>query len=127
MNQEGLGRLDFIQNVSFKFVELLSVPFNRSPDDLIRQQITYRYSSVKDRLAVMTGRLQEVVSVVKNKNPSLLLQLSGGSATAASASGGGGGGGGQGGKQLAGATSMMMGGGGGSGGAGAGATLGARR
>ena len=75
MNQEGLGRLDFIQNVSFKFVELLSVPFNRSADDLIRQQITYRYSSVKAKLATMTGRLAEVVNVVKVKNPSLLLQL----------------------------------------------------
>lgn len=87
MNQEGLGRLDFIQNVSFKFVELLSVPFNRSPDDLIRQQITYRYSAVKARLTVMSGRLAEVVSVVKTKNPSLLLQLSGGSGGAGGGSG----------------------------------------
>ena len=55
MNQEGLGRLDFIQNVSFKFVELLSVPFNRSPDDLIRQQITFRYSAVKNKLVSGQG------------------------------------------------------------------------
>lgn len=89
MNQEGLGRLDFIQNVSFKFVELLSVPFNRSPDDLIRQQITFRYSTVKSKLAVMSARLQDVVNVVKVKNPSLLLQLTGaGKQGGASAAGG---------------------------------------
>ena len=64
-----------IQNVSFKFIELLSVMFSRSPDDMIRQQITYRYNAQKTRVATMQARLHDVVSIVKVKNPSLLLQL----------------------------------------------------
>ena len=75
MNREGQGRLDFIQNVSFKFIELLSVMFARSPDDTIRQQIAFRYNSQKSRVAVMQARLHDIVNIVKVKNPSLLLQL----------------------------------------------------
>ena len=60
----------------------------RSPDEVVRQQITYRYNSVKARLALMQARLQDVNALVKVKNPSLLLQLQ-------RAPGGGGGGGGR--------------------------------
>ena len=49
--------------------------FARSPDDMIRQQITFRYNSQKSRVAAMHARLHDVVSIVKVKNPSLLLQL----------------------------------------------------
>ena len=96
MNREGQGRLDFIQNVSFKFVELLSIPFNRSSDDTIRQQIAFRYNAVKSKLGVMQSRLQDIVGLVKLKNPSLLLAIQKQPATAATggaASGSTGGGG----------------------------------
>lgn len=103
MNRDGQARLDFIQNVSFKFVELLSINFNRSADDLIRKQITFRYNATKSKLAVLQARLQEVVNVVKIKNPSLLLQLSKPSAMAGGAQAGAGAGG------MMGATAAAMG------------------
>jgi hypothetical protein len=75
MNRDGQARLDFIQNMEYKFVELLSVSFARSPDDLIRASISFRYNAVKSKLAIVSARLEEVTNVVKIKNPSLLLQL----------------------------------------------------
>ena len=75
MNRDGQARLDFIQNLEYKFVELLSVAFLRSPDDLIRSAIAFRYNSLKSKLAIVSSRLTEVTSIVKVKNPSLLLQL----------------------------------------------------
>lgn len=75
MNRDGQARLDFIQNVSFKFIELLSVMFGRSSDDTIRQQIAFRYNTQKSKVAVLQARLQDIVNLVKVKNPSLLLQL----------------------------------------------------
>jgi hypothetical protein len=63
-------------------VELLSVNFARSSDDVVRQQIAFRYNSVKSKLAVLQARMQDVVNVVKIKNPSLLLQLQKPNATA---------------------------------------------
>lgn len=99
MQADGRARLDFIQNMEYKFVELLSVDFLRATDDTIRQHTTFRYNSVKTRLQVLQTRLhvseqpldedeacsthvsrmpwssQEVNSIVKTKNPSLLLQV----------------------------------------------------
>jgi hypothetical protein len=56
-------------------VELLSVSFNRSPQELQREQISFRYQAARARLALVQGRLNDVVNLVKVKNPSLLLSL----------------------------------------------------
>lgn len=75
MNRGGHARLDFIANMEYKFVELLSANFERSPDEVTRASISFRYNSLKSRLAMMTARLQDVQKLVQAKNPSLLLQL----------------------------------------------------
>merc|ERR1712110_1089632 len=75
MQRDGHARLDFIQNMEYKFVELLSCDFVASPEEIVRQQISFRYNSVKSKLALMQARLQDINSLVKVKNPSLLLQL----------------------------------------------------
>ena len=75
MQKDGSARLDFIQNMEYKFVELLSCDFDASTEETIRQQITYRYNAVKSKLAIMQARLQDINAIVKIKNPSLLLQL----------------------------------------------------
>ena len=46
-----------------------------SDEETVRQNITFRYNSVKSRLALMQARLQDINALVKIKNPSLLLQL----------------------------------------------------
>lgn len=61
--------------MEYKFVELLSCNFAASDEDIVRSQITYRYNSIKSRLALMQARLADVNALVKIRNPSLLLQL----------------------------------------------------
>ena len=75
MHRDGRARLDFIQNIEYKFIELLSLDFLASSEEMVRQQITYRYNSVKSKLAILQARLQDISALVKVKNPSLLLQL----------------------------------------------------
>jgi len=75
MQRGGRGHLDFIQNMEYKFVELLSCAFVAADDETVRQSITFRYNSIKSRLALMQARLQDINALVKVKNPSLLLQL----------------------------------------------------
>ncbi|CAN0374207.1 unnamed protein product [Ectocarpus sp. 8 AP-2014] len=75
MQHDVNARLDFIQNMEYKFVELMSLQYTRSAEDIVQHQITYRYNAMKSRLALMQARLQEVNNLVKLKNPSLLLQL----------------------------------------------------
>lgn len=75
MQQDGNARLDFIQNMEYKFVELLTCDFIASTEDVVRQHITYRYNSVKSKLTLMQNRLQDINALVKVKCPALLLQL----------------------------------------------------
>ena len=75
MERNGSARLDFIQNMEYKFVELLSCDFEASSEEVIRQQITFRYNASKSKLMLMQTRLQDINAIVKIKNPSLLLQL----------------------------------------------------
>ncbi|GBG26134.1 Spindle assembly abnormal protein 6-like [Hondaea fermentalgiana] len=79
LQEDGPSRLDFIKNMEYKFVELLTCDFTRSSEDLVRQHIAYRYNAMKSRLALMQARLSDVNSLVKLKNPSLLLQIRRGS------------------------------------------------
>ena len=75
MQSDGTAHLDFIQNLEYKFVELMSCNFGKSQDEIVQQHITYRYNSLKSRLSIMQARLQDVNNLVKLKNPSLLVQL----------------------------------------------------
>ena len=72
---ENDARLDFIQNMEYKYIELMSCNCIQSPSELVQQHITYRYNSMKQKLAIMQSRLHEINTLVKTKNPSLLLQL----------------------------------------------------
>ena len=65
--EEGGSRLDFICNMEYKFVELLSLNFEESSEDLVRQHVTFRYNAVKSRLAMMQARLADVNAIVRVK------------------------------------------------------------
>ena len=76
MQLDGHSRLDFIQNMEYKFVELLSLNFEESSEDLVRQHVTFRYNAVKSRLAMMQARLADVNAIVRVKvrAPTVLLR-----------------------------------------------------
>ena len=75
MQKEGTARLDFIQNIEYKFIELLSLDFVNSPDDTVRKQIAFRYNALKTKLTLSQDRIVTINNLVKLKNPSLLLQI----------------------------------------------------
>eukprot|EP00948_MAST-09A_sp_MAST-9A-sp1_P001930 g1930.t1 len=75
MKKDGTAKLDFVQNMNYKFVELLSLNFERVPDELVQEQITYRYNCMKAKLALAHARLNDINALLKIKNPSLLLQI----------------------------------------------------
>ncbi|KAJ1627329.1 hypothetical protein T492DRAFT_1025923 [Pavlovales sp. CCMP2436] len=75
LGRDGRSHLDFIQNLEYKFVELLSVQFSASADEAVRQAISFRYNALKSRVALMHARLQDVNALIKLKSPALLVQL----------------------------------------------------
>jgi hypothetical protein len=72
---DGNSKLDFVQNMEYKLVELMSLSCKQSSDEMVQRQITFRYNSMKQKLALMQTRLHEINNMVKTKNPSLLLQM----------------------------------------------------
>ena len=75
MQKDGLAKLDFIQNMEYKFLELLSIEFAASTEEVIRTSIGFRYSLLKAKSQIMQNRLKDISAILKLKNPSLLLQL----------------------------------------------------
>jgi hypothetical protein len=75
MTADGKGRLDFVQNMEYKFVELLSLNFAAAAENVVRDQIAFRYNAIKGKLHAMQGRLADINALVKIKSPSLLLQM----------------------------------------------------
>ena len=75
MQKEGTGRLDFIQNIEYKFIELLSIDFVNSPDDTVRKQIGYRYNALRTKMEMMQERIIAINNIIKIKNPSLIHQI----------------------------------------------------
>ncbi len=50
MQNDGQARLDFIENLEYKFYEILTIDFIATPEDIIKQNITYRYSILKAKM-----------------------------------------------------------------------------
>jgi hypothetical protein len=61
--------------LEYKYVELVSIEFETSMEESIREAITFRYNSVKAKLIFLQNRMKEFSSLVKTKNPSLLIQM----------------------------------------------------
>lgn len=55
-----------MQNMEYKFVELLSAKFFAAAEDVVRQQVSYRYNLVKARLTLMAARLADVNALVSS-------------------------------------------------------------
>ena len=75
MNRDSSAKLEFVQNMEYKYLELLTLDFNTASDDLIRQNITYRYSCLKTRFGFINHKLSDIAAIVKLKNPNLLAQI----------------------------------------------------
>ena len=75
LQKEGTGRLDFIQNIEYKFIELLSIDFVNSPDDTVRKQIGFRYNALRTKMEMMQERIIAINNIIKIKNPSLIHQI----------------------------------------------------
>ena len=75
MSKDGRAMLEFIQNLEYKFMELMKVEFAASSEEVIRENITFRYNTNKAKLGFLQNKLKDISSLVKIKNPSLMMQI----------------------------------------------------
>ncbi|KAK6589809.1 hypothetical protein RS030_193011 [Cryptosporidium xiaoi] len=72
---DGTGKLTFIQIVGYKYLELLSIDFKQTTEDIIRNSISFRYSLMKSKLAIMETRFIEISNLLNMRNPTLMSYL----------------------------------------------------
>eukprot|EP01038_Epipyxis_sp_PR26KG_P010875 gene10875-14594_t len=69
------ARLDIIQNMEYKFIELMHCTFERLHEEIEKAHIVYRYNMTKKQLLSIKNKYSELAGLVKAKNPSIILQL----------------------------------------------------
>jgi hypothetical protein len=72
MDQEGLGRLDIVQNMSYKFMEVISCEFKISPDDVVRKSIIYRYNQQVSKMKDTEDQINEMEKLIRHRAAGLL-------------------------------------------------------
>lgn len=75
MRDDGSAHLNFVENLDYKFAELISLPFLISSEENVKLSISYRYNCLKAKYLLLHQKLEEVHSLLKVKNPTLLSQL----------------------------------------------------
>jgi hypothetical protein len=72
INKQGNSILKFIKHSEFKFIELLLLEFNISPDEVIKKQINYRLAYLKCKLDYQKKCIQLVGDFILKKNSDIL-------------------------------------------------------
>ncbi|EPY39737.1 hypothetical protein AGDE_04191 [Angomonas deanei] len=70
LGDDGTGNLEFVENLEYKLVSVLVLPFRASPANVVREQAQYRYSAVRARLDLVTEQIKRANPApkkVKNK------------------------------------------------------------
>lgn len=67
--------IEFIQNLEYKFLQLLNLDCESANDDLIRANITHRFSTLKAKHTYLKNKLRDITAIIKLKNPGLLLMI----------------------------------------------------
>lgn len=71
-NNDNTFTMNFLQMTEFKAVEIFSLNFVPSNDDLIQLHAQYRYTQMFNQLQLKKKMLQEFKSQMESKNPTLL-------------------------------------------------------
>nr|CCC93906.1 unnamed protein product [Trypanosoma congolense IL3000] len=55
---DGASKMEFVENLEYKLINVLSLPFRASTEVVVKEQISYRYSALRARLAILTTQLK---------------------------------------------------------------------
>ena len=75
MDKQGYGRFDIIQNISHKFIELISCEFWVSTNEIIRKSIVDRFSHQKTALEKTEKEILFAENFLKHKAPGILVNI----------------------------------------------------
>ena len=67
--------MELLENLEYKFVELININFVPASDDLIREQISYRYNSMRATHEITQSRIEIINGVLKDHDPQLINEV----------------------------------------------------
>ena len=69
------AKMELFENLEYKFGELINIDFVPSSDDLIREQISYRYNSMRAVHEITQSRIEIINNVLKDYDPQLINEV----------------------------------------------------
>lgn len=75
IQKEGISKMQFIKNSDFKFLDLIKLQFNNSPDEIIRKHILYRFGYVKSKLEYDKKIIKIAGDVILDCNPDVMQSI----------------------------------------------------
>ena len=75
IKEDKMAKLEIMENLEYKFAELISLNFSPVSKDFIHKQIIYRYNSMRGLFDMTQNRINIINGVLKDTNPSLISEV----------------------------------------------------
>ena len=75
LKKDGKGTMELLENLEHKFADLISLVFKPVSDDIIRQQISYRYNAMRATDDIAQNRIDIINGVLKDMDPQLIHEV----------------------------------------------------
>lgn len=75
MQKDGTNKMELYENLEHKFGDLISLEFKPASDELIKQQITYRYNAMRATDDIAQNKIDIINGVLKDFDPQLIYEI----------------------------------------------------
>ena len=73
--ENGQCKMELLENLEHKFGDLISLEFESASDDLINQQINYRYNAMRAIHELTRQKIKVINEVIKKHDPQLIYEV----------------------------------------------------
>jgi hypothetical protein len=73
--ENGQCKMELLENLEHKFGDLISLDFESASDDLIKQQINYRYNAMRAIHELTRQKINVINKVIKKHDPQLIYEV----------------------------------------------------
>ena len=72
INKDKNGKIELLENLEYKFGELINLKFSPASKELIYKQIRYRYNSMRTLYDLTQNRIKIINEILKDNDPQLI-------------------------------------------------------
>ena len=75
LKNDGKAKMELFENLEHKFGELISLDFKQVSEEIIKQQITFRYNTMRATNDIIQNRIGIINDVLKDLDPQLIPEV----------------------------------------------------